>query len=199
MRTIVRPPMTKLHGDSAEGRKPIAAARNTGVLHAIHRLYVVTRNADIETVFLDHARRSAATAQFPLVQLVPEVHRCCSATMVSLDPPARTRRGSPTACAFTPRCLVVKSPSLKSVEEAPNVRHKILYTFETAVRMTDPVCRAALTFVINGRPVVQGDFDLLMRVAAHQSHNLTDPIESLPSGFCHLEHKGITTFFSDAA
>ena len=34
----------------------------------------------------------------------------------------------------------------------------------------------------NGRPVVRGEFDLLMRVSAHRSHNLTDAIESLPSG-----------------
>jgi hypothetical protein len=34
--------------------------------------YVVTRYADIEAVFLDHETYSAAPAQLPLVQLVPE-------------------------------------------------------------------------------------------------------------------------------
>ena len=40
---------------------------------------------------------------------------------------------------------------LKSVEEATNIRHKILYAFEVAERMADPVQRRAwLTFVIVG-------------------------------------------------
>jgi NADH:ubiquinone reductase (H+-translocating) len=43
------------------------------------------------------------------------------------------------------------APSLKSVEEATNVRHKILYAFEVAERMPDPAQRRAwLTFVIVG-------------------------------------------------
>jgi NADH dehydrogenase FAD-containing subunit len=42
-------------------------------------------------------------------------------------------------------------------------------------------------------------FDVLMRVAAHRSHNLTDAIESLPSGLHRPKHKSITSFFSDAA
>jgi NADH:ubiquinone reductase (H+-translocating) len=43
------------------------------------------------------------------------------------------------------------APGLKSVEEATNIRHKILYAFEVAERMADPVQRRAwLTFVIVG-------------------------------------------------
>jgi NADH dehydrogenase len=43
------------------------------------------------------------------------------------------------------------APSLKSVEEAINVRHKILYAFEVAERIADPAQRRAwLTFVIVG-------------------------------------------------
>jgi NADH dehydrogenase len=43
------------------------------------------------------------------------------------------------------------APSLKSVEEATNVRHKILYAFEVAERMNDPdQQRSWLTFVIVG-------------------------------------------------
>jgi NADH dehydrogenase len=43
------------------------------------------------------------------------------------------------------------APSLKSVEEATNVRHKILYAFEAAERIVDPARRRAwLTFVIVG-------------------------------------------------
>ena len=43
------------------------------------------------------------------------------------------------------------APGLKSVEEATNIRHKILYAFEVAERIGDPVQRSAwLTFVIVG-------------------------------------------------
>src|SRR5215831_9299478 len=45
----------------------------------------------------------------------------------------------------------VWAPGMKSVEEATNIRHKILYAFEVAERVTDPVQRRAwLTFVIVG-------------------------------------------------
>src|SRR5258708_26158719 len=43
------------------------------------------------------------------------------------------------------------APSLKSVEEATDIRHKILYAFEVAERISDPAQRRAwLTFVIVG-------------------------------------------------
>src|SRR5690242_444885 len=43
------------------------------------------------------------------------------------------------------------APGLKSVEEATIIRHKILYAFEVAERLSDPVQRSAwLTFVIVG-------------------------------------------------
>jgi NADH dehydrogenase len=43
------------------------------------------------------------------------------------------------------------APGMKSVEEATNIRHKILYAFEVAERSEDPVQRRAwLTFVIVG-------------------------------------------------
>jgi NADH dehydrogenase len=43
------------------------------------------------------------------------------------------------------------APGLKSIEEATTIRHKILYAFEVAERITDPVQRRAwLTFVIVG-------------------------------------------------
>ena len=43
------------------------------------------------------------------------------------------------------------APGMKSVEEATNIRHKILYAFEVAERISDPVRRHAwLTFVIVG-------------------------------------------------
>ena len=43
------------------------------------------------------------------------------------------------------------APSLKSIEEATEIRHKVLYAFEVAERLSDPVARASwLTFVIVG-------------------------------------------------
>jgi NADH:quinone reductase (non-electrogenic) len=43
------------------------------------------------------------------------------------------------------------APGMKSIEEATNIRHKILYAFEVAERLSDPVQRRAwLTFVIVG-------------------------------------------------
>src|SRR4051794_6138725 len=43
------------------------------------------------------------------------------------------------------------APGMKSVEEATAIRHKILYAFEVAERLSDPVLRRAwLTFVIVG-------------------------------------------------
>src|SRR5260370_28264008 len=43
------------------------------------------------------------------------------------------------------------APGMKSIEEATNIRHKILYAFEVAERLTDPAERRAwLRFVIVG-------------------------------------------------
>jgi cytochrome P450 len=82
--------------------------------------YVVTRYADIEAVFLDSETYSAASAQLPLAQLVPEAaeillgggHRP-QPSMVSLDPPAHTRLRSPTARAFTPQRVAQMEPRIR--------------------------------------------------------------------------------------
>jgi NADH:ubiquinone reductase (H+-translocating) len=43
------------------------------------------------------------------------------------------------------------APSLKSIEDATEIRHKILYAFEVAERISDPAVRASwLTFVVVG-------------------------------------------------
>jgi Pyridine nucleotide-disulphide oxidoreductase len=127
------------------------------------------------------------------------------------------------------------APGMKSIEEATNIRHKILYAFAAQRRVShrqgrsgrsrtplgrycqephavrQPLLlgrlfprqrdrtRPRLSRLRNGRPVVRGEFDVRMRVAAHRSHNLTDAIESLPSGLHRPKHKSITSFFSDAA
>ena len=97
-------------------------ARETPVFYAPSiDYYVVTRYVDIETVFLDHETYSAAPAQRPLVQLVPEAAQILLAgghqpqpSMVSLDPPAHTRLRSPTARAFTPRRVEQMEPRIRA-------------------------------------------------------------------------------------
>jgi hypothetical protein len=71
--------------------------------------FVVTRYADIKSVFLDAETYSAALTQLPLVPLVAEAAQILARgghrpqpSMVSVDPPAHTRLRSPTARAFTP-------------------------------------------------------------------------------------------------
>jgi cytochrome P450 len=83
--------------------------------------YVVTRYADIEAVFLDHDTYSAASAQLPLVPLVPEAAQILRASgitsppsMVSLTPPAHTRLRAPTARAFTPRRVAQMAPRIRA-------------------------------------------------------------------------------------
>ncbi|HSF05041.1 MAG TPA: cytochrome P450 [Methylomirabilota bacterium] len=82
--------------------------------------YVVTRYADIEAVFLDPEAYSAAPAQLPLAQLVPEAAQILlggghkpQPSMVSLDPPAHTRLRLPTARAFTPRRVADMEPRIR--------------------------------------------------------------------------------------
>ena len=84
--------------------------------------YVVTRHADIESVFLDHESYSAGAAQLPLVKLEPETVKVLLAgatsmtpTMVSLDPPAHTRLRAPTMRAFTPGRVARMAPQIRSV------------------------------------------------------------------------------------
>jgi cytochrome P450 len=70
--------------------------------------YVVTRYADVERVFRDSETYSAAVAQAPLAQLIPEAqailleggHRP-QPSMVSLDEPAHGRLRRPATRAFT--------------------------------------------------------------------------------------------------
>jgi cytochrome P450 len=83
--------------------------------------YVVTRYADIQAVFLDHETYSAASAQLPLVPLVPEAAQILRASgitsppsMVSLNPPAHTRLRAPTARAFTPRRVAQMAPRIRA-------------------------------------------------------------------------------------
>jgi cytochrome P450 len=83
--------------------------------------YVVSRYADVEHVFLHPQSFSAAPAQLPLVELVPEAARVLLAgghrpqpSMVSIDPLAHTRLRAPAARAFTPRRVAVMEPQIRS-------------------------------------------------------------------------------------
>jgi hypothetical protein len=83
--------------------------------------YVVTRYADIEAIFLDPETYSAASAQLPLVSLVPEAAQILRTSgitsqpsMVSLDPPAHTRLRAPTVRAFTPRRVAEMAPRIRA-------------------------------------------------------------------------------------
>jgi cytochrome P450 len=83
--------------------------------------YVVTRYAEIEQVFLDNETYSAATAQLPLVTLVPEAVEILLAgghkpqpSMVSLDEPAHRRLRAPTVRAFTPRRVADMEPRIRA-------------------------------------------------------------------------------------
>jgi cytochrome P450 len=84
--------------------------------------YVVTRYADIDAVFHDHATYSAAAAQMPLLKLEPEATEILLAgghrpqpSMVSLDPPAHTRLRRPASRAFTPRRVAEMEPRVRAI------------------------------------------------------------------------------------
>jgi cytochrome P450 len=82
--------------------------------------FVVSRYADVQDVFLHPEQFSAAPAQLPLVQLVPEATRILlegghrpQPSMVSLDPPDHGRLRRPAARAFTPRRVAVMEPQIR--------------------------------------------------------------------------------------
>ena len=82
--------------------------------------YVVSGYADVEWVFLHPELFSAAPAQLPLVQLVPEATKILlegghrpQPSMVSLDPPDHARLRAPTARAFTPRRVALMEPQIR--------------------------------------------------------------------------------------
>ena len=84
--------------------------------------YVVTRYADIETVFLDEKTYSAAPNRLPVVDLVPEATSLLRAggamprpSIVAIDPPGHTRLRSPTARAFTPRRVAQMEPRIRAI------------------------------------------------------------------------------------
>jgi hypothetical protein len=84
--------------------------------------YVVTRYRDIEAIFSDDGRYSAAAAQLPLVELDPRARELLldggvrpQPSMVSLDQPAHTRLRRPTARAFSARRTAEMEPRIRSI------------------------------------------------------------------------------------
>ena len=82
---------------------------------------MVTRYADVEAIFLDPETYSAATAQLPIVPLVPEALKILAEgghrpqpSMVSLDPPAHTRLRRPASRAFTPRRVAAMEDRIRA-------------------------------------------------------------------------------------
>jgi len=73
------------------------------------------------------------------------------------------------------------APGLKSIEEATTVRHKILYAFEVAERLSDPKERRAwLTFVIVGAGPTGVELSGSIAEIAHQT--LKDDFRSINPG-----------------
>jgi cytochrome P450 len=108
--------------------------------------YVVSRYADVEHVFLHPQSFSAAPAQLPLVELVPEAARVLlegghrpQPSMVSLDPPAHTRLRAPTARAFTPRRVAVMEPQIHSTVNELLAEVDTTASFDIVAALTQPL------------------------------------------------------------
>jgi cytochrome P450 len=84
--------------------------------------YIVTRYADIETIFLDEKTYSAAPNRLPVVDLAHEAASLLRAgrvmpqpSIVAHDPPEHTRLRSPTARAFTPQRVAQIEPRIRAI------------------------------------------------------------------------------------
>jgi cytochrome P450 len=120
--------------------------------------YVVSRYADVEAVFLDPESYSAATAQLPLVQLVPEALKILAEgghrqqpSMVSLDQPAHTRLRRPAARAFTPRRVAAMEPRIRATTDALLDAVDPSAPFDLVAALTFPL-PASIVFSFMGVP-----------------------------------------------
>jgi cytochrome P450 len=135
--------------------------------------YVVTRYADIEAVFLDPATFSAAAAQLPLVQLVPEALAILAAgghkpqpSMVSLDPPAHGRLRRPTSRAFTPRRVAAMEPRVRATVDELLDAVDPDAPFDLVPALTFPL-PASMIFSFMGVP--EGDWAQLKEWCGHRA------------------------------
>ncbi len=121
-------------------------------------MYVVTRYADVEAVFLDPETYSAAAAQLPIVPLVPEAQQILldgghrpQPSMVSLDRPAHTRLREPTARALTPRRVAEMEPRIRSITGSLLDRVPASEPFDLVEALTFPL-PASVVFSFMGVP-----------------------------------------------
>ena len=148
-REFLADPYAKLPGPA----RPIFFAPSIGY-------YVLTRYADIETVFRDPASYSAAVAQAPLVAIIPEAQRILLAgghkpqpSMVSLDEPEHARLRKPAARAFSMKRVTAMIPVIEA----------------TAARLLDAVGRAQ-------------EFDLVAALAFPLPANIVFALMGVPAG-----------------
>ena len=120
--------------------------------------YVVTRYRDIEAIFLNPQDYSAAAAQLPLVQLVPEAREILLAgghkpqpSMVSLDPPDHTRLRRPAARAFTPRRVEAMRPRIQATVDELLDAVDATQPFDLVTTLTFPL-PATIVFSFMGVP-----------------------------------------------
>jgi cytochrome P450 len=120
--------------------------------------YVVTRYADVEAIFLDPETYSAATAQLPLVRLVPEALKILAEgghrpqpSMVSLDPPAHTRLRRPASRAFTPRRVAAMEDRIRATVDALLDAIDASAPFDLVSTLTFPL-PASIVFSFMGVP-----------------------------------------------
>jgi cytochrome P450 len=121
--------------------------------------YVVTRYADVESVFLDPKTYSAATAQLPLVKLEPEALKILAEgghrpqpSMVSLDPPAHTRLRRPTSRAFTPRRVAAMEDRIRATVDELLDAVDDSRPFDLVSSLTFPLpATIVFSFILRGR------------------------------------------------
>ncbi|MFZ0089297.1 MAG: cytochrome P450 [Solirubrobacteraceae bacterium] len=150
---------------SMENRPPVFYASSIDY-------YVVSRYADVEQVFLDPKSFSAAPAQLPLVELVPEAARILAEgghrpqpSMVSLDPPAHSRLRGPTARAFTPRRVAVMEPRIREIVGELLQATDPTRPFDIVAALTQPL---PLTVIFRLMGVPQEDWAQLRRWGANR-------------------------------
>jgi cytochrome P450 len=135
--------------------------------------YVVTRHADVESVFLDTDTYSAAAAQMPLVPLVPEATEILLAgghkpqpSMVSLDPPAHARLRRPASRAFTPRRVAEIEPRVRATLAELLDAVDVSAPFDLVAALTFPL-PATIIFSFMGVP--EADYAQLKEWCGHRA------------------------------
>jgi cytochrome P450 len=135
--------------------------------------HVVTRYADVATVFGDPATYSAAAAQLPLVPLVPEAQQILLAgghkpqpSMVSLDEPAHGRLRKPAARAFAVKRVNDMVPTIHAVASQLLDAVARAGEFDLVEALAFPL-PATIVFSLMGAP--EADHPLLKRWCGYRA------------------------------